>query len=626
MALSLTAYSQSVEGVATVDKNMNTSSLSASPPTHLKNFLFAVIAVSVLFLWGQSGYQISNDAFMVAISAYPVEADNDYIIAFNAKALESCGGAFYCQDYHSLTIMASAYNYLLVDLLFPIFMTVENGEAFLPPFVHAFSLSKIFSFAFAAAIFVFVTGNFRVRERTNIYIWIACFFALLFKFLPQLSDGFESHTRVLMALGVMTVSAGWFGARLVPRYGESSSISTTVIVMGCAFLLTIVILRMSPETASFGYLLGCFAAGVLLKLCQGRELENYNTLAIFGLMFFLISAYASGVMPYSWHEGTPVALLLIAIAIILTVDPKSRLVWVLLATPLFHIGGAAITSMALAFSEGIVCLFRRKISHLLVVSVLTAVTSLSLSYLLFTGRVPREFSIEAYIKIIQTLGFAYAVIMFTLFCAAGIFLLRQKNRILEHAALASFLLGTMEFSNGMHRAVLQAGFSGFEGSLYGIAHAFDYLGLTTISMVFILLVVSLCKCLKNRTCENDEHKPASSHVSRYVLAITVFLLAAGGGENLRLHPDKLVDLSKVITGDISVDEEEQYAFVNMKYDDSYPILYNPEPPYAAFPVPLVVAGEPLKYFSMLKLSMRIREGLVDPEKFRVYHIQSYAGP
>jgi hypothetical protein len=33
----------------------------------------------------------------------------------------------------------------------------------------------------------------------------------------------------------------------------------------------------------------------------------------------------------------------------------------------------------------------------------------------------------------------------------------------------------------------------------------------------------------------------------------------------------------------------------------------------------------LKYFSMLKLSMRIRAGLVDPEKFKAYDIRPNAG-
>ena len=590
---------------------------------NLKNFLFAAIAVSTLFLWVQSGAgsQISNDALMTTISAYPVEAGNEYIAAFNAKALESCGEASYCRDYHALTIMGSAYNYLLFDLLFPLFMTVENGEAFLPPYVQAFSLGKVLSFVFGFAIFVVVIGNF--RESIGVYLLIACLFAILFKFLPPLADGFESHTRMLMALGVMAVGAGWFGARLVLQYVEPSGVSTPVIVVGCAFLLAVVVLRMNPETARLGYLSGCFVAGTFLALCQGKEPKNTNALVIFGLLFFLVSAYAHSIVSYSWLEGTPVALLFMAIAVILAVDPQSRWVWILLATPLFHIGGAALGALALVASEGAVCLFHRKLSRLLVVSALTAAASLGLSYLLFTGRVPREFSIETYMKIIQTVGFAYAIVMFILFSGIGIFLLRQKNQMLENAVLASFLFGILEFSNGMQRAVLQAGFSGFEGDLYGIAHAWNYLALCIASMAFILLVVSLCECLKSRAREN---KPTSNHVVRHVLAITVFLLAAAGGENLRLRPGKLVDLSKEIAGDFLADEEQYSAFADMKYDDSYPILYDPEPTGAAIPTPWKVAGEPLKYFSMLKLRMRIREGLVDPEKFKAYHVRSYAKP
>jgi len=580
---------------------------------NLKNFLFAVLAVSILSLWVQSGVgsRLSNDGVVEAISAYPVEDDNEYIIAFNAKALESCGEVSLCQDYHSLTIKGTAYNYLLVDLLFPLFMAPENGEAFFPPYLHALSLSKIFSFAFAFAILVVVTGYF--RERVGIYLLLACVFALFFKSLPLLSDGFDSHTRMLMVLGVLTVGAGWFGARLVPQYGESSGMPTAVIAMGCAFLLAIVALRMSPETARLGYLLGCFTAGMFLNICQGKESKNYNALVVFGLLFFLISAYAPNIINiYYWTERSLIALPFMAVAIVLTVNPKSRWVWVILATPLFHIGGAAISSMTLAFSEGAVCLFHRKISRLLAVSTLTAVASLSLSYLLFTTRVPQEFPIEAYAKIIQTPGFAYAIVTFILFCGIGVFLLRQKNRALENAALASFLLGILDLSNGMSHAVFKAGFSGVEAALYGLAHALDYSGLVIPSMVFILLVVSLYECLKSQTGEN---KSISSHVPHYVLAVTVFLLAAGGGQNLRLQPGKLADLSKEIAGDISGYGAESYGpFVDMKYDDSYPILYGPEH-----------IQDGLKYFSMLKLSMRIRAGLVDPEKFKAYDIRPNAG-
>ncbi len=583
---------------------------------NLKNFLFAAIAVSTLFLWVQSGAgsQISNDALMTTISAYPVEADNDYVIAFNAKALESCSEVSLwsgCEDYHSLTIMGSAYNYLLFDLLFPQFMTVEDGEAFFPPYMHALHFGKIFSSAFAFAVLVVVTGYF--RERINIYLLSACLFALLFKFLPPLLDGAEGYTRALMVLGVLTASAGWFGARFVPRYGESPGMSTTAMAMGGVFLLAIITLRMNPEIARLGYLLGSFTAGMFLNLCLGKNLKNYSALVVFGLLFFLISAYAPNIIFYSWGGSILTALPFMALAIVLAVSPKSRWVWVILTAPLFHVGGATLSSMTLAFSEGVVCLFRRKISRLLVASVLTAIAGLSFSYLLFTNKVPRGFSIEAYMAIAQTLGFAYAVVMFVLFCGLGIFLLRQKNRALENAALASFLLGILEFSNGVFHAVLQAGFSGFEDNIFGLAYAYKYISIATPGMMFILLVASLYECLKSQTCEN---KPAPNHVPHYVLAVTVFLLAASAGQNLRVQPGKLADLSKEIAGDVSGYGAEHYIpFVNMKYDDSYPVLYGSEQ-----------HGDSLKYFSMLKLSMRIRGGLVDPEKFEVYHIQVDARP
>jgi hypothetical protein len=141
-----------------------------------------------------------------------------------------------------------------------------------------------------------------------------------------------------------------------------------------AVILFFLSLILPPE---LNLLLSPIAFGFLilsgLPLIARRDMVSPVAVAcILGLLFVAVTAQPLWFMRRLGYAGNLAALIYVGVIAIVSMRTNPRLAWLMPAIALFHLPIAALLGVATAVSEAIVCILRRRISHLLGAASVTA--------------------------------------------------------------------------------------------------------------------------------------------------------------------------------------------------------------------------------------------------------------
>jgi hypothetical protein len=334
--------------------------------------------------------------------------------------------------------------------------------------------------------------------------------------LPHL--GSTPEPSVLALVGLMLLAC--FGAiyllkKWTPLRPERSAVSDRLvpeqlvgllILSACAVLVLRAIGLGGGNAQVFALILG---VACILVLTPQRIIAPISAITVILIFYFAIS-YTFIITPQ--HPRTRTGLVFMAVLAACTVNPRSRIVYALPLSLLFHVSMAGLLALLLVLIEALIALARRQTSRLLWVAIVTSAlftgysTLRSKSDLVSTNPnvLPQLFEMATASPI-----FFYGLAVGCSFVTLAFYyaLLSRKEENYVNLARAAMLVAALAVATGISNMIVTTNpeFK-FTAGWYALAHLSNYLGPAIAPISVLITLIWLLR-------DSNEHKGSVSHRS-----------------------------------------------------------------------------------------------------------------
>lgn len=533
-----------------------------------------------------------------------------------------------CRAYQQIILIDDYFNYPIFSLFGMSLQKAGDGPSLAAEVQRALIGASFLSTGLAALLMLVLAWNMPSELRFIVGAVLVAGIVAGFSrdggkigFLDPMHQGQTSSEAILIAL---VIAAGLVGSRLAaplvripgatgPSRADQAHLA---LVVGCWSAVALLLVAMTGAIDRAVEWAALILAIVLaIAACWRVRLPAF--VAIVASLAFLLSITASDVGIFPSFFGAPRQLLFVLFAIYVchaTVSPSGRLVWIAPAFLAFHVAGSAVLAASLILAEVPLCLRRRRVSPLLLASLLWFVGAFAIMSTWQSGIYDwRQLPLAEFIAfMLASPRLVPSVVTTAVLLAAAVYLLVDRNRRWDGLAriliLLAIALGAAQLAAAIVLDTADPAFW-FRPGWFTFGRVERYL-LPGVSYAAILV---LCWMLVRDRQSSRGPVGVPSSAGRwgskldYILPVCIVLALFAARYHIKpsLIPKAAINARDfLIEGRLHPSAARQLTLLR-RDDDVY---------YVSRGKP---TNSPMTYLSVLKMRIRAADGSLEPERVEV---------